>query len=391
MYLPTTQQDTVRRQSSAHLIPLSSTIKLPVSKDERGPIPQTPAYAPIQQITRTGFSFKFIKLLHAIGCKTASLPSSDRTECVRSAYLFTKLLRLTDQGNIYLKELHDPDLQTPRSQELGIGMLCLFAREHWKIPWDALEPIPGQGKRFDYRGQTKSLKAIFEAKGTRHRKNQQKQIADGLSKKQAHRKRGEKHDIELIISTHIGGHRDRSRLLLADPEFPDDGFSFGPKSDDFFKLRHYARVFHFIGAPSLGFQLRQEADLIYRSARGPSFPFADALMGRSFQRRPDTPLVLTEHAAGGSLFLGTWYDSWRPSQEGTPQETDFINIKLQEFQPAIRVFQGVRADLVQDIERQGPLSLLDNSSLDAPETVVEEGPLVSSLFSDGSILSIQYL
>ena len=391
MYLPTPRRSSVPRRSSDSVIPLTATIKLPVSQDDKGPIPQTLPYAPIHQIGRTGFSFKFIKLLHAIGCKTASLPSSDRTECVRSAYLFTKLLRLANQDNIYLKDLHDSDLQTPRSQELGIGMLCLFAREYWKIPWDALEPIPGKGRRFDYRGKAKGLKAIFEAKGTRHRKNQSKQIADGLSKKKAHHKRGEKYDVELIISTHIGGIRDRSRLLLADPEFPDDGFSFGPKADDFFRLRHYARVLHFAGAPSLGYQLRQEADLIYKSARGLPFPFADTLMVRSFPRRPDVPRTLSEHTAGGSLFMGTWYDSWLPPREDDPQDADFINIKLQEFQPAIKVFQGIRAELVQGIEKQGPLSILDNANLDAPETVLEAGPLVSSIFSDGSILSLQYL
>src|SRR5690242_14727431 len=105
-------------------IPMTATIRLPVSVDDRGPIPRDQVYAPINRIGRTGFSFKFIDLLHAIGCKTASLPSSEKAECVSCAYLFTKILHLNDEtGDIYSKELHDPDIQTPRSQELGIGVL----------------------------------------------------------------------------------------------------------------------------------------------------------------------------------------------------------------------------------------------------------------------------
>jgi hypothetical protein len=393
MYLPTSQQSPTARQSSDPAIPLAHTIKLPVSTDDRGPIPQTPPYLPIHQIGRTGFSFKFIQLLHAIGCKTASLPSREKAECVSSAYLFTKLLRLTPAGDIYSKELYDSDLQTPRSQELGIGMLCLFARHFWKIPWDALEPIPGKGKRFDYRGQTKNLKAIFEAKGTRYRKSQPKQISDGLAKKKAHHKRGEHHDVELVISTHIGGPLDRSRILLADPEFPDDEFSFGPEANDFFRLRHYARVLHFVGAPSLGYQLRQEADLIYKSARGLSFPQPDFRQALPLSiRRLEEPLNLSEHTVGESSFLGTWYESWLPpEEEGSHRNADAINLKLQRLMPSLKVFQGIRSEIIQDINNKGPLSILNTATTEEFDIIHKDDAFVSSIFTDGSVLSLQYL
>lgn len=388
------QPRTPVRSSSQSAILLTSTIRLPVGKDPRGPIPQTPPYAPLNQIGRTGFSFKFINLLHAIGCKTASLPSSQRAECISSAYLFNHLLRLDPAGNLYTRDLPDSDLQTPRSQELGIGMLCLFARHYWKIPWDALEPIPGQGKRFDYRGQTKGLRAIFEAKGTRHRKNQPQQIQHGLDKKKAHHKRGERYDIELIVGTHIGGHRDRSCLLLADPEFPEDEFSFGPDAKYFFRLRHYARVLHYAGAPNLGYELRQEADLLYQSARGlPRFP-TDLLQGRFLSRgrtgrRQEELQNLSEQTAGGASFLGTWYDSWRPFGENPDQSPRIANFLAQEPLPGLQVFQGLRSDLVHNIESRGPPFLLDISDGDAPELIEEDESSISSIFSDGSILSIR--
>ena len=63
-------------------------------------------------------------------------------------------------------------------------MMCLIAERYFGIPWDQLGPLPGQGKRFDYRGITGQLQCIFEAKGTSHSANQNAQINSGLDKKQ---------------------------------------------------------------------------------------------------------------------------------------------------------------------------------------------------------------
>ena len=146
---------------------LSRRHTIVVRQDDRGRLPEgNSTYDPIRKVIRSGFSFRTIDLLHAIGCKTASLSMSENQECLRSAYVFTKILDLDAPQLCFIPGL-DSDLQTPRSQELGIGMTCLLASRCFSIPWDQLDSIPAPGKRFDYRAAANGLKCIFESKGTK--------------------------------------------------------------------------------------------------------------------------------------------------------------------------------------------------------------------------------
>lgn len=200
----------------------------PVEVDALGPLPATAAYSPLKNIEHRGFSFAAQTLLHAIGCKTTPLPRSQQDECLRSAHLFTHVLDLEQVPLCFIGKLGD--LQTNRSMELGIGMTCLFAHRHWAIPWDQLQPIPGRGLRFDYRGRgrlpdggtragkrRRVINAIFESKGTKYRASQSKQVIHGRKKKAAHHRRGDRFDVELIVSTHVGSSGQKPRILIADP------------------------------------------------------------------------------------------------------------------------------------------------------------------------------
>lgn len=58
------------------------TIPVVISPD--GPLPaENHAYDSIRNLPQTGFTFTPRELLHAIGCKTAALPSSATDECIR--------------------------------------------------------------------------------------------------------------------------------------------------------------------------------------------------------------------------------------------------------------------------------------------------------------------
>jgi hypothetical protein len=130
--------------------------------DDTGPIPVTPVFNTLQNAVTTGFSFRPIDLLHAIGSKTAALPSSMRDECIQSAAVFIYILEFDGTTLAFRSDL-DSDLQTPRSQEIGIGMMCLIAGTCFSVPWDQLESIPGPGRRFDYRAVANNLNLPYSS------------------------------------------------------------------------------------------------------------------------------------------------------------------------------------------------------------------------------------
>src|SRR2546426_2841922 len=111
---------------------LGRRITIPVMQDDRSPIPPTPAYAPLTELVRTGFAFSMRELLHSLGFTICPLPMNEE-EAIRCAYAFTKLLYI-EEGVLHMRNIPS-DLQTPRSQELGIGVMCLLVHQTWGIPW----------------------------------------------------------------------------------------------------------------------------------------------------------------------------------------------------------------------------------------------------------------
>lgn len=299
------------------------------------------AYDTIRQLEQTGFLFTPRELLHAIGCKTASLPVSEQDECLKSAWLYTHILDL--QGPyLSFQGLYGSDLQTARSQEIGIGFMCLIAEKYFGIPWDQLGPLPGRGKRFDYHGTNGTLNCIFESKGTSHSTNQSVQIDSGLEKKEAHHQRGEHFDVELIVSSFIGHGLTPPNILLADPDKGSLAELFERGDERYYRLKHYCRVLQFIGLPRSAYHLNRYA-LEYLAGRRWLYPtIMDEKHDEGFLEK-----VVIE----GDVFLGRWFDTWLPKESKRYKR---LYDKEKQIQSPVSVgkryvFQGLR----QDIYRAG--------------------------------------
>lgn len=216
------------------------TIPIMVMKNT---FPNNIPYQQLTNIEQTGFTFTGRELLHAIGSKTASLPSSNQDECINAAYLYAHLLDFQGQNFGYKTTVDiDSDLQTNRSNEIGIGMGCLIAHKIFNTNWDSLESIVGRGRRFDYRANIPGQVYVYEFKGTKHRGNQNAQINSGLTKKNVMHHRNESYDVELIVSTHLGLSNQEPRIVLADPPFEGFKAEFSEDANVLYRLRHLARI-----------------------------------------------------------------------------------------------------------------------------------------------------
>src|SRR5689334_10297216 len=115
---------------------------------DEAPLPEdNDAYSPVRAPAQSGLQITTRQLLHAVGSKLAALPATAHDECLKASLLFTFILDLSGP-HLCFKPNIDSDLQTPRSQEMGIGMMCLLAEECFDIPWDQLGSLPGPGMRF---------------------------------------------------------------------------------------------------------------------------------------------------------------------------------------------------------------------------------------------------
>lgn len=314
------------------------TIPVEISTD--GPLPVgNHAYDGIRNLSQTGFTFTPRELIHAIGCKTASLPSSSVDECIKAAWLYTHIFDL-ESPHLAFQGTYGSDLQTARSQEIGIGMMCLISEKHLNIPWDQLGPLPGVGKRFDYRGANGGYEAILESKGTSHRGYQQTQIADGFDKKNAHHNREEQFDIELIVSSFIGHGGVQPRIILADPDKSSLRELYERGDKRFHRLRHYCRVLQFIGLPDSAFHLNKYARKYLESKESIYRRILDEKQERGY---------LESIFVEGDEFLGRWFDSWLPKESKRYIKQyileDSLKINLQKGKRF--VFQGLRRDVYE--------------------------------------------
>ncbi len=74
---------------------LDKRYTIPIEIYDNAPIPQNNGiYSELIRATDEGFPFTTRELLHAIGCKTAALPMTERDSCLNSAYLYQYLRHL---------------------------------------------------------------------------------------------------------------------------------------------------------------------------------------------------------------------------------------------------------------------------------------------------------
>jgi len=341
------------------------------------PLPlNRPQYDAIRQLPDIGFDFTLRELLHAVGSKFAALPANYHDDCIRAALFLSYTLDL-EADELCFHQHPDSDLVTPQSQAVGIGMLCLLAYRFFDIPWDQLGSLPGPGLRFDYRGRGPGIDAIFESKGTRHRGNQSGQISSGVEKKAAHHQRGQRFDIELIVSTFIGEHGTTPRILIGDPDFDKLASIYDRADDRFFRLRHYARVLQFVGLPKSAFLLNAYAKKYLRGERRISKTILDekALAG-----------YLTSLQIGEFRYFGRWFDTVVPEQSKSAKKDRYRRF-LRQGRRGIgqrRVFQGMREDVYRAGFYGEPFShkLLSRKEIERSRVKIDRN---ISLFPDGTI------
>lgn len=354
---------------------LNQSITFPAEVDARGPIPQTAVFQNLQNVVNRGFTFRPVDLLHAIGSKTAALPSSKRDRCLLSAALFVEVLEYNGVTLAFGKDI-DSDTQTSRSLEIGIGMMCLVAGNCFAIPWDQLQSIRGRGKRFDYRAVNTNLKCIFEAKGTKYLSKQAEQIASGLEKKKAHKDRGENVDVAVIISTRIGKRSGKPRIVIADPDIPISDEAFGPASDMVYRYRHYARIMQFAGSSLTARSLYLESERI---------------LGRDIggikERRPDPNLIRLQ--VGDAMYVGTrTLRSGAAIRDHREQQSSLFP-EVASDPTQVQIFQGIREDVYETIVYRRLEELEIPPGVDEAEVNRTEPDAAVSVFSDGSVLMIE--
>lgn len=358
----------------------SHTINVEISVD--GPLPfENKAYDTLRNLPQTGFTFTPRDLLHAIGCKTAALPASLTDECLRSALLYTIILDL-ESDHLSFQGTYGSDLQTARSHEVGIGIMCLLAERHFNIPWDQLGPLPGRGKRFDYRGTDGVLDCIFESKGTSHIGYQYRQINEGLVQKHAHHSRGESFDVELIISSFIGHNGGPPRILVADPDKSSFKELYKRGDARYYRLKHYCRALQFIGLPRSAYQLNAHARDYLSNKQSLYKTIIDEKQERGF---------LTTLTVNGDEFLGRWFDSWLPKESKRYMK---LYEKLKRTDVPItsekcRIFQGIRRDVYEYGLTEKPFSqpLLSRDETKKYGRYQQSGV---SILTDGTIMVFRH-
>jgi hypothetical protein len=353
---------------------------IPVEISPENPLPHNAAYADILPLAQTGFTFTPRQLLHAIGCKTAALPVTANDECIKAALLYTYILDM-EGDHLSFQGDYGSDLQTARSQEIGIGFMCLLAERYFGIPWDQLGSIPGQGKRFDYRGVAHGRDCIFEAKGTSYYNNQIAQIEHGIEKKNAIHQSGEHFDVELIVSTYVGRINGAPRIVLADPDKSSLKSLADRGNERYYRLKHYCRVLQYIGLPKSAYQLNRFT-LKYLNDK-------KALYQTILEEKNQTEFLISV-TVGNDVFLGRWFTDWLP--EGSKRykklasRNSSISSKIKSNK--IRIFQGVRRDIYRSLFTDEPFSqnLLSRQVIDRYSR--RNGSRVS-VFPDGTIMMFE--
>lgn len=368
---------------------LDSSFTIPVVvKNET--FPNNTPYQQLDNISNTGFSFTGRELLHAIGSKTASLPSSNLDECVNAAYLYAHLLDFQGQNLGYKTTVDiDSDLQTNRSNEIGIGVGCLLANKLFNVDWDTLESIKGQGKRFDYRATNPGQDYAYEFKGTKHRGKQNEQVENGIAKKTEMHQRNENYDVELIISTHLGLSNQTPRIILADPPFQGFKDEFTEEADMLYRLRHLSRIAQFIGnTPLSRVYYNHSKEFIVKKDIEQIQDIGDRLIRteiREIENQISIGKIATLNIENRN-FIGRWVSYWQPENKRLKRKS----FELPKFSDnvEIEIFQGVASTLYQAMTENKIFDLKEKLRFEK-QNLKSNSDVDYTEFSDGTIMGFR--
>jgi hypothetical protein len=352
--------------------------------------PNNIPYQQLNNITNNGFSFTARELLHAIGSKTASLPTSNLDECVNAAYLYSHLLDFQGQNLGFKTTVNiDSDLQTNRSNEIGIGVGCLLANKLFNVDWDTLESIKGQGKRFDYRATNLGQNYAYEFKGTKHRRKQNKQVENGIAKKTEMHQRNENYDVELIISTYLGFSNQIPRIVLADPPFQGFKNEFTEDADMLYRLRHLSRIAQFMGnTPLSRVYYNQSKEFIVKRDITQIQGDVERLIRAEIPEIGNQLYIgkiATENIENRN-FIGRWVSYWQPESKRLKRKS-FELPKFSENEE-IEIFQGVESALYQSMTENKIYNLKEKLRFEKQNLKSNSG-VEYTKFSDGTIMGIR--
>jgi hypothetical protein len=261
-------------------------------------------------------------------------------------------------------------------------MMCLVAAECFDVQWDQLEPIPGPGRRFDFRAVGSALRGIFEAKGTKYRGSQFGQISDGLAKKAKHRTAGETYDAAIIVSTHIGIEGEHPRIVVADPPRRYDEAAFAPGSEQMFRSRHYSRVLQFAGLTEASRELYLQSQQLLAEPGLPARPLNAVRSNRNVTRQ-----------IGGTTYVGRWVtESDLPDSFVARVHASRTRRRGSQAR-AFRLFQGVDEEILDRVQSRewDLLKVRPFREAGAPVREAMDIDSNASRFPDGSILTIEEL
>lgn len=345
-------------------------------------------YPQLANLEQTGFEITGRELLHAIGSKTASIPANYQDECINSAYKFVHLLDFQGQNIGYKTTINiGSDLQTNTSNEIGIGVGCLIANKLFDVDWDKLEPIIGQGMRFDYRATKPGQNYVYEFKGTKHRGNQNGQINNGLAKKAEMHNRNESYDVELVISAHLGFSNQPPRIILADPPFEGFKNEFTKEAETVYRLRHLARIAQFIGNTQLSRVLyMQSREFVRIKNAEQTKEFGDKLLIRELKSRESQLMLekMTILKVENRTFMGRWVSYWQPEKKTFKHK----RIELPDFSDTgpIEIFQGVLISLYETMT-EAPITGLDDKLKFSQRKIKDNDDVEFTLFDDGTVMA----
>ncbi len=354
--------------------------------------PNNTPYPQLNNIDQTGLEITARELLHAIGSKTAALPANYQDDCIHSAFKFLHLLDFEGENLGYKATINlGSDLQTNTSNEIGVGVGCLVASKLFNVDWDTLEAVAGRGVRFDYRATNPGQNYVYEFKGTKHRRNQIRDIASGLSKKETMHNRNEQYDVELIVSTHFGNSNEPPRIILADPPFEGFQNEFTEEAGIVYRLRHLARIAQFIGDTKL-------SRVLYMQSREFITKKDDSQiqeLGETLQRRvikSSEPQKLLEKTTAIKIdnknFIGQWVSSLQP--EGKTNKGKIIKLPKFADKGKVEIFQGASIDLYKTMTETSLSDLKQNLKYDR-EKIKANNNIEYTTFGDGTVMGFRII
>jgi hypothetical protein len=170
--------------------------------------------------------------------------------------------------------------------------------------------------------------------------------------------------------------------VVGDPEFDAMADIYDRVDDRFFRLRHYARVFQFVGLSKSAFLLNRYALAHFGGA-------TDEEMKMRAEVQADNDLeeeTLQIETFQNEGYFGRWFAGIAPEGSRRYREDRYGRQLVDRFDQGLprRVFQGIREDIYHAGHSDEPFSHQLLSREDIEASLIKIGRN-ASIFSDGSV------